>query len=72
VLSIAKFSSAPDPAAYYLEVIANERYDYYLASGEAPGRWVGSGAGALGLGGAVEADALRSVVEGVDPASGSG
>ncbi|HMX64725.1 MAG TPA: hypothetical protein PKX25_04040, partial [Microthrixaceae bacterium] len=26
-----------DPAAHYLEVIANERNDYYLASGEAPG-----------------------------------
>ena len=39
VLSIAKFSSAPDPAAYYLEVIANERDDYYLASGEAP-EWI--------------------------------
>ena len=37
VLSIAKFTAAPDPAAYYLEVIANERDDYYLASGEAPG-----------------------------------
>jgi hypothetical protein len=70
VLSIAKFSSAPDPAAYYLEVIANERDDYYLASGEAPGRWIGAGAGRLGLTGAVEADALRSVIEGVDPSSG--
>lgn len=71
VLSIAKFSAAPDPAAYYLEVIANERDDYYLASGEAPGRWIGSGAERLGLVGQVEADALRPVVEGRDPASGA-
>lgn len=70
VLSIAKFSSAPDPAAYYLEVIANERDDYYLASGEAPGRWIGAGAERLGLTGEVEAEALRSVIEGVDPSSG--
>ena len=69
VLSIAKFSAAPDPAAYYLEVIANERDDYYLASGEAPGRWIGVGAGSLGLTGEVEADALRSVIEGVDPST---
>ncbi|MCZ7527084.1 MAG: relaxase domain-containing protein [Acidimicrobiia bacterium] len=70
VLSIAKFSAAPDPAAYYLEVIANERDDYYLASGEAPGRWIGVGAGRLGLTGEVDADALRSVIEGVDPSTG--
>src|SRR5690606_3809274 len=60
----------PDPAAYYLEVIANERDDYYLASGEAPGRWVGAGAERLGLAGVVAADALRSVIEGRDPTSG--
>lgn len=70
VLSISKFSSAPDPAAYYLEVIANERDDYYLGSGEAPGRWIGAGAGRLGLTGAVAADALRLVLEGQDPSSG--
>lgn len=70
MLSIAKFSSAPDPGAYYLEVIANERDDYYLASGEAPGRWIGAGAERLGLTGQVEADALSSVIEGLDPSSG--
>ena len=70
VLSIAKFSTALDPAAYYLEVIANERDDYYVASGEAPGQWIGGGAGQLGLTGEVEPDALRSVLEGRDPGSG--
>lgn len=70
VLSIAKFSTAPDPAAYYLEVIANERDDYYVASGEAPGRWIGGGAERLGLVGAVTPDALRSVLDGRDPVSG--
>ncbi len=70
MLSIAKFSSAPDPAAYYLEVIANERDDYYVASGEAPGRWIGAGAERLGLTGEVDPEALRAVLEGRDPASG--
>lgn len=70
VLSIAKFSSARDPAAYYLEVIANGRDDYYLASGEAPGRWIGAGAARLGLTDEVEPDALRAVLEGRNPASG--
>lgn len=70
MLSIAKFSSAPDPAAYYLEVIANDRDDYYLTTGEAPGRWVGAGAERLGLSGEVEPEALRAVLEGRDPTSG--
>ncbi len=70
VLSISKFSSAPDPAAYSLEAIANDRDDYYLASGEAPGRWIGAGAERLGLTGDVEPGALRAVLEGRDPSSG--
>lgn len=71
VLRISKFWAAPDPAAYYLEVISNERDDYCLGSGEAPGRWIGSGAAALGLGGEAEVEGLRSVTEGIGPASGN-
>lgn len=41
----------PDQAAYHLEVIANGRDDPNLASGEAPGRWIGTGAEKFGLGG---------------------
>lgn len=70
MLSIAKFSAAPDPAGYYLEVIANERDDYYLGSGEAPGRWIGAGAERLGLSGEVGPGALRAALEGRDPVSG--
>jgi conjugative relaxase-like TrwC/TraI family protein len=70
VLSISKFSSAPDPAAYYLEVIANGRDDYYLASGESPGRWIGAGAERLGLSGEVGPEALRAVLEGRASATG--
>ena len=40
-------------AAYYLEVIAGGVEDYYLAPGEAPGRWLGPAAEALGLRGTV-------------------
>ena len=71
MLSISKFSAAPDPAAYYLEVIANGRDDYYLESGEAPGRWIGGGASRLGLSGEVDAAALRAVLEGRDPSGAS-
>jgi hypothetical protein len=35
-------------AAYYLEIIAGGVEDYYLAPGEAPGRWLGPAAEALG------------------------
>lgn len=49
---------------------ANGRNDYYLASGEAPGRWMGSAAATLGLGGIVEPEDLRAVLEGIDPRSG--
>ncbi len=49
--------------AYYLEVAGN-------GSGtgiEAPGRWLGTGSGALGLRGEVAAHALAAVLEGDDP-----
>lgn len=71
VLSIAKLSGAPSVAAYYLEVIANGRDDYYVASGEAPGRWTGSAAARLGLSGEVTPEAFRAVLHGRDPASGA-
>jgi len=70
VLSIAKLSAAPWAAAYYLDVIANERDDYYLASGEAPGRWMGAAADLLELSGEVEPDAFRAVLDGRHPTSG--
>ncbi|WP_462288131.1 relaxase domain-containing protein, partial [Nostocoides sp.] len=50
--------------------MANECDDYYLSSGEAPGRWIGAGSERLGLTGEVKADAPRSVIEGVEPSSG--
>ncbi|MHB1911508.1 MAG: relaxase domain-containing protein, partial [Acidimicrobiales bacterium] len=54
MLSIAKLSSSDVPGrgvGYYVAHIANDRDDYYNGSGEAPGRWLGQGAAALGLDG---------------------
>ena len=49
--------------AYYLEVAGNG-----AGTGiEAPGRWLGTGAAALGLRGEVDADALAAVLRGDDP-----
>ncbi|MGH9151299.1 MAG: MobF family relaxase [Acidimicrobiales bacterium] len=58
-------------AAYYLEVIAGGVEDYYLAPGEAPGRWLGPAAEALGLRGAVRPEDLESLLAGNDPRTGA-
>jgi RNA polymerase sigma factor (sigma-70 family) len=44
--------------------------DYYLGSGETPGRWIGSGSVRLGLSGVVAADELGAVLDGRCPATG--
>jgi conjugative relaxase-like TrwC/TraI family protein len=43
--------------------------DYYLGGPEAAGRWLGRGAGALGLNGRVGDDALHAVLAGSRPAT---
>jgi len=65
VLSIGKLSLGQE--AYYLEEVLDGAEDYYLSVGEAPGRWVGTGASRLGLDGTVEADDLRAVLAGRRP-----
>ena len=65
VLSIGKLSLGQE--AYYLEEVLDGAEDYYLSVGEAPGRWVGTGASRLGLEGMVEADDLRAVLAGRRP-----
>lgn len=70
MLSIGKLSAGADSAAYYLEVIANGRDDYYLAADEVPGRWTGSAAARLGLAGVVEREDLEAVLAGTDPRTG--
>ena len=61
---------APGGHDYYLGIVASGAEDYYLAAGEEPGRWVGRGAQRLSLAGRVEAEELRAVLAGHDPASG--
>lgn len=62
MISIGKLHS-PD---YYLrEVVEGE--DYYLAPGEAPGRWTGGGAALLGLSGVVDDQDLAAVFVGRHP-----
>jgi conjugative relaxase-like TrwC/TraI family protein len=63
VISIGKFRS-PD---YYLREVVDGAEDYYLAPGEAPGRWRGGGAALLGLEGVVEGDDLTAVFVGRNP-----
>lgn len=70
MISIARLAANADTAHYYLEAIANDRDDYYVASGEAPGRWLGSGSALLGLDGEVSPEDLRAVLEGLDHRTG--
>jgi conjugative relaxase-like TrwC/TraI family protein len=69
VLSIGKL--APGRAEYYLDTVAKGAEEYYVGSGEAPGRWVGLGAERLGLAGDVDGRNLRAVLAGHDPSGTS-
>jgi conjugative relaxase-like TrwC/TraI family protein len=66
VLSIGKLGRGQE--GYYLQAVARGVEDYYLGSGEAPGRWIGGGCGGLGLNGRVDAGALTAVLDGRSPA----
>ena len=70
MLSIGRLGANPDPAAYYVEVIASGAEDYYLSAEEAPGRWTGKGAAQIGLTGPVAPEDLRAVLDGDNPRSG--
>jgi conjugative relaxase-like TrwC/TraI family protein len=68
VLSIGKLVRGAE--GYYLNAVAKGVEDYYLGSGEALGRWVGSGSTRLGLSGVVDGDDLRAVLDGRRPEDG--
>jgi conjugative relaxase-like TrwC/TraI family protein len=66
VLTVTKLRGAE----YLISSVAEGLEDYYVGAGEAPGVWQGRWAVELGLEGVVEADALRALVDGIDPATG--
>ncbi len=70
MISIARLAANADTAIFYLEAIANDRDDYYVTSGEVPGRWLGSASDLLGLDGEVTPEDLRAVLDGLDPRTG--
>jgi conjugative relaxase-like TrwC/TraI family protein len=64
---------APGRADYYLTAVARGAdgvEGYYLARGEEPGRWLGTGAEQLGLSGEVTAEQLRAVLDAHHPHTG--
>ena len=66
MLSIGKLAAGQQ--RYYERQVAQGRDDYYSGKGEAPGEWVGRGAGLLGLGGRVGADRFNALIAGINPA----
>ena len=68
MLSVGKL--APGQQQYYLDTVAGGAEEYYTGAKEAPGEWLGAGAGQLGLAGKVDAEHLGRVLGHVDPASG--
>ena len=68
MLSIGKLTV--EQSRYYERQVAQGRDDYYSGRGESPGRWTGSGAEALRLGGRVVDDGFMALMEGRDPGTG--
>ncbi|HWE65162.1 MAG TPA: MobF family relaxase, partial [Acidimicrobiales bacterium] len=67
MLSLVKLHDAE----YVLSQIANGLEEYYVSGREAPGVWAGRWSERLELSGVVEAEALRRLVKGVDPRTGT-
>jgi conjugative relaxase-like TrwC/TraI family protein len=70
MLSIGKVGMSAGQQMYYEEQVAAGREDYYAGNGEAPGSWTGSGARALGLSRELDAEQLKSLMDGRHPATG--
>lgn len=79
MLSIGKLATGQ--ASYYLdqaggrvdvvESVGDGLEEYYLGGSEASGEWIGAAARQLGLEGAVEGEALRRVLAGLEPRDSS-
>ncbi|MGN6334031.1 MAG: MobF family relaxase [Motilibacteraceae bacterium] len=70
MLSIGRLAGPKWAAEYYLAQQAGCPEDYYLGASERQDVWLGSGSAALGLAGAVDADAFRRLLRGIDPWTG--
>lgn len=70
MISIGKTTSVHQAVMYLMQAQADALIDYMAGRGEAPGRWMGRGAAALGLHGQVTEDALRAVLNGRHPTTG--
>jgi conjugative relaxase-like TrwC/TraI family protein len=68
VLSIGKLVAGQE--AYYDLQVAQGGDDYYAGRGEAPGRWTGAAAGAVGLSGQVDSAGFSALLEGRHPGTG--
>ncbi|HVX32148.1 MAG TPA: MobF family relaxase [Solirubrobacterales bacterium] len=58
-------------AGYWISAVRDGEEDYYTKPGEAPGYWLGSLAGELGLAGVVDADDYGAILAGQDPSTGA-
>lgn len=73
MISIGKVTDGGAAIGYFEEALQQakgEELHRYLASGRSPAQWVGRGAEALGLRGAVERDQLVRILDALDPSSG--
>ena len=68
MLSIGKLTV--EQSRYYERQVAQGRDDYYTGRGESPGRWTGSGAETLRVGGRVDDDGFMALMDGRDPSTG--
>jgi len=68
VLSIGKLAQGQE--AYYVETVAEGAEEYYVGSGEAPGRWMGRSAARLELAGDVDGGDLAALLGHLDPRTG--
>lgn len=71
VLSIGKLTAGGRGARYYTQAVAQGREDYYAGSGEAPGKWIGSGWGLDEGDREVTESELRTLLQGRHPVSGA-
>lgn len=68
MLTIGKLAQGQE--RYYLDAVAGGAEEYYVSSGEAPGRWLGGGSRDLALTGEVAGQAFTRLLQAQDPTTG--